>query len=82
MRVDSDNVVSPGSRGRDSNRIRSRNAYGDSLIIIDLQHMPEGCGTWPAFWTLSQSGPWPNGGEIDIVEGKYSRMLSRKELLS
>ncbi|KAH9027702.1 concanavalin A-like lectin/glucanase domain-containing protein [Lactarius pseudohatsudake] len=31
--------------------------------------MPAGCGTWPAFWTLSQAGPWPHGGEIDIIEG-------------
>lgn len=69
MRVDHENVVQPGSRGRDSNRIRSYSAYSDSVIVIDVQHMPEGCGTWPAFWTLSASGPWPNGGEIDIIEG-------------
>ena len=29
--------------------------------------MPYGCGTWPAWW---QNGPnWPQGGEIDILEG-------------
>jgi len=33
--------------------------------------MPEGGGTWPAFWTLGSniaSTPWPNCGEIDIME--------------
>lgn len=24
-----------------------------------------GCSTWPAFWTISSTGPWPQGGEID-----------------
>lgn len=31
--------------------------------------MQTGCGTWPAFWTLSEDGPWPQGGEIDIIQG-------------
>ena len=69
MRADSQNIVDPSARGRDSVRISSWNAYGDSVIVLDVQHMPEGCATWPAFWTLSQQGPWPNGGEIDIIEG-------------
>ena len=25
-------------------------------------------GMWPAFWTLGVTGPWPHGGEIDIME--------------
>ena len=28
------------------------------------------CGTWPAMWMLGPS--WPNGGEIDIIEGVSS----------
>jgi len=68
MLPDSENIVSPGSRGRDSIRISSKRAFDESVIIIDLEHMPHGCGTWPAFWTLSQKGPWPTGGEVDIIE--------------
>ncbi|KAI0820011.1 concanavalin A-like lectin/glucanase domain-containing protein [Trametes gibbosa] len=69
MRADFNNVVSPASRGRDSVRITSQRAYDEAVVVLDLSHMPEGCGTWPAFWSLSQRGPWPHGGEIDIIEG-------------
>ncbi|KAG6862240.1 hypothetical protein C0995_002171 [Termitomyces sp. Mi166 len=71
MRADSTSVVPPNARGRDSVRIHSNAAYGDSVIVLDVQHMPAGCGTWPAFWTNSQKGPWPHGGEIDIIEGRF-----------
>ncbi|KAF9051066.1 hypothetical protein BDZ89DRAFT_1107789 [Hymenopellis radicata] len=69
MRADAYQMVPPGARGRDSVRIASTTAYNEALFILDLQHMPEGCGTWPAFWTISRDGPWPHGGEIDIIEG-------------
>ncbi|KAH8828333.1 glycoside hydrolase family 16 protein [Flagelloscypha sp. PMI_526] len=73
MRADSYMVLEPvGPRGRDSVRITSHEYWGDSVIILNLSHMPEGWGTWPAFWTLSKRGPWPAGGEashIDIIEG-------------
>ena len=82
MRADHTNRVRPGSRGRDSIRIHSNKAYGDSVTIIDVEHMPEGCATWPAFWTLSQQGPWPNGGEIDIVEGASAVLLPRRAALT
>lgn len=63
--VDSTNVT---SNGRNSIRVTSTAAYHHGLFIVDIAHMPGGiCGTWPAFWML---GPdWPNGGEIDIIEG-------------
>jgi len=70
MRVDSNKFVYPEERGRDSVRITSANSYGEVVIVLDIAHMPEGCATWPAFWTLSRNGPWPNGGEIDIIEGE------------
>ena len=38
-----------------------------STYISD-SHMPQGCGTHPAFWTEGQGQSWPNGGEIDIIE--------------
>ncbi len=36
--------------------------------------MPSGAGMWPAFWTLGSDideRPWPDAGEIDIVEMHY-----------
>jgi beta-glucanase (GH16 family) len=30
--------------------------------------IPYGQGLWPAFWMLSNTGGWPYGGEIDIME--------------
>ncbi|KAF7321334.1 GH16 domain-containing protein [Mycena kentingensis (nom. inval.)] len=69
MRADAVNVVQPSDPGRKSVRISSPQAYSDSVLVLDLSHMPVGCGTWPAFWTVSQHGTWPRGGEIDIIEG-------------
>ncbi|KAH8982715.1 concanavalin A-like lectin/glucanase domain-containing protein [Lactarius akahatsu] len=69
MRADDWSIVDPAARGRDSIRISSQSAYEEAIFVLDLKHMPAGCSTWPAFWTLSKAGPWPNGGEIDIIEG-------------
>ena len=30
--------------------------------------LPCARGTWPAIWMLPGAGPWPDGGEIDIME--------------
>ncbi|KAJ7703258.1 nucleophile-disabled Lam16a mutant holds Laminariheptaose in A cyclical conformation [Mycena rosella] len=69
MRADNLNVVPPADPGRRSVRISSPSAYTDSVLVLDLWHMPAGCSTWPAWWTVSHTGPWPQGGEIDIIEG-------------
>lgn len=64
MGVDNTTVT---SSGRQSVRLTSSKSYNHGLIVLDVAHMPVGCGTWPAFWT---TGPdWPSQGEIDIIEG-------------
>ncbi|KAL8980072.1 MAG: hypothetical protein Q9177_005978 [Variospora cf. flavescens] len=56
--------------GRASVRISSKKSYNHGLFLFDIEHNPGSiCGTWPAFWLLSDSGKWPVGGEIDIFEG-------------
>merc|ERR1711871_1577329 len=37
------------------------------LVVIDVTHVPTGCGTWPAFWMANEAS-WPKYGEIDIIE--------------
>ncbi len=32
-------------------------------------------GSWPAFWTLGESGEWPSNGEIDIMEYYKGKLL-------
>lgn len=52
------------NKGRASIRIQSDTTYNQGLFLFDVEHMPAGCGTWPAIWL---NGPdWPNGGEIDV----------------
>ncbi|MCJ1320286.1 hypothetical protein MMC15_005624 [Xylographa vitiligo] len=63
--VDNTNVAS--GRGRNSVRLESKKTYNYALVVLDLAHMPAGCGTWPSFWTFGPS--WPAGGEIDVIEG-------------
>ena len=60
---------SPTPEGpRNSVRLEGKRRFNRGLFIIDLRHMPAGCGTWPAFW-LTDEANWPVNGEIDIVEG-------------
>jgi hypothetical protein len=69
MRADNSSIVDPSARGRDSIRISSQNAYGDSIVVLDLAHMPAGCATWPGFRTKSQRVQSSASGVIDIIEG-------------
>ncbi|TEB24528.1 family 16 glycosyl hydrolase [Coprinellus micaceus] len=67
LRADSDSVVQRGEKGRRSVRMKSKDSYTRHVAVFDVRHMPTGCGTWPAIWEVGAN--WPNGGEIDILEG-------------
>ncbi|PSK42536.1 hypothetical protein B9Z65_4450 [Elsinoe australis] len=59
-------------QGRQSVRLTSYAKYNTgTLMLLDLKHMPVGCGTWPAYWTVGPN--WPAGGEIDIIEGVHNQ---------
>ncbi|KAJ7058189.1 glycoside hydrolase family 16 protein [Mycena amicta] len=69
LRADAHTVISDSSAtGRNSVRIRTNAAYTTHAAVFDIQHMPEGCGTWPALWETDEAD-WPRGGEVDIIEG-------------
>ncbi|SPO27432.1 related to mixed-linked glucanase precursor MLG1 [Ustilago trichophora] len=65
--------------GRNSVRITSKNSYSDGVYVLNVTHVPTGCATWPAFWTVTENiKAWPIGGEIDIMENandEYSANL-------
>ncbi|KAG2158677.1 2 beta-glucan [Suillus bovinus] len=65
LRADYTTKLSSSDPGRKSFRIMSNSQYETHVAIFDIAHMPQGCGTWPAILGAN----WPNGGEIDIVEG-------------
>lgn len=68
MSADLKTDLNPASGpGRDSVRVGSRAAFTRGVFVIDLDHIPTGCGTWPAFWSVGPA--WPSHGEIDILEG-------------
>lgn len=68
LRADHTTTLSPSGPGRNSVRIRSIKTYTTHVAVFDVRHMPQGCGTWPAAWETDE-GDWPNGGEVDIIEG-------------
>ncbi|KAG0703323.1 glycoside hydrolase family 16 protein [Suillus ampliporus] len=68
LRADDTTFLNSSGPGRDSVRIRSKRLYTQHVVVFDIQHMPEGCGTWPAIWETKES-VWPADGEVDILEG-------------
>ncbi|KAJ3572973.1 hypothetical protein NP233_g2732 [Leucocoprinus birnbaumii] len=57
IRADHTTVLNPSGPGRNSVRIKSQKTYTTHVAV-----------TWPAIWETNEA-QWPNGGEIDIVEG-------------
>ncbi|GAA6022845.1 hypothetical protein JCM10207_001421 [Rhodosporidiobolus poonsookiae] len=49
-----------------------------TLIIHDVLHLPYGCSVWPSLWTSAPN--WPQGGEIDILEGVNLQQENRMAL--
>ncbi|KAG8702142.1 hypothetical protein FRC08_003671 [Ceratobasidium sp. 394] len=68
MRADYTTTLSASGPGRNSVRVQSKKQWGTHLEIMDVRHMPQGCGSWPAYWTTDTNN-WPAKGEIDIIEG-------------
>lgn len=75
MRADDENILDSTGPGRNSIRITSQESWADAIYVLDVLHMPEGCSTWPSFWTKSATSSWPAGGEIDIIEGILSSIV-------
>ncbi|KAF2799124.1 glycoside hydrolase family 16 protein [Melanomma pulvis-pyrius CBS 109.77] len=65
--VDHTNVYPSSGPGRPSVRLESKLTFTEGLFVLDLTHIPTGCGTWPAFWTVGLAD-WPIDGEIDVIE--------------
>jgi Glycosyl hydrolases family 16 len=64
---------------RQSIRLEGKRRFHRGLFILDLRHMPTGCGVWPAFW-LTDEANWPVNGEIDIVEGVNYQSVAKTAL--
>lgn len=59
---------------RDSVRLEGKKRFNRGLFILDVRHMPDGCGVWPAFW-MTDEAAWPRNGEVDILEGTILCLL-------
>ncbi|KAG8743423.1 hypothetical protein FRC10_012088 [Ceratobasidium sp. 414] len=79
MRADSTNVLDPSGPGRESIRLQSKKQWTTAVSVFNLNHMPVGCGTWPAYWMTQHVG-WPKNGEIDVLEGVNDQIPNRSAL--
>ncbi len=56
-----------GGQAYSSAKLVSRRSLGYGIYEIRAKS-PCGRGAWPAIWMLPATGPWPDSGEIDIME--------------
>lgn len=76
--ADNSTTLDPnGNTGRASTRVSSKKTYTRMLLVADIQHMPVGCGVWPALWSFGSNPKWPDAGEIDILEGVNSQASNK-----
>lgn len=54
-----------------SGLVTSRDLFGPGRFEARID-LPTSQGMWPAFWLNSNHVPWPQGGEIDILENRGS----------
>ncbi|KAH7098711.1 glycoside hydrolase family 16 protein [Auriculariales sp. MPI-PUGE-AT-0066] len=80
LRVGTKNKLSPSGPGRSSVRLKSKKLWNKHVTVIDLRHMPQGCGTWPAIWEFAPTPSWPYGGEVDILEGVNDQAANQAAL--
>jgi beta-glucanase (GH16 family) len=61
-----------GSKQYRSGLITSKALYGPGRFEARID-LPTTQGMWPAFWLNANQVPWPQGGEIDIMENRGSQ---------
>ena len=71
---------SPTKEGpRNSVRLEGKTRFDRGLFILDVRHMPDGPGIWPAFW-MTDEAAWPRNGEVDILEGVNGQTTAKTAL--
>jgi hypothetical protein len=79
IRVDNTSTVAYNDK-RNTIKILSTDYYAvGSVWVLDAKHVPYGCSVWPAFWSYG-TGTWPEGGEIDTLEGVNNQVSSQMAL--